>query len=124
MIVTKLQQNMLNQIFNIIPQNIINDIEFFSNLDNEYKNQEINNLYENMLFSPKIFKNKELWHGFWLRATGIDKNLYVNWLCGAVNNQYGKEGIIPHFKEAFPKEKYIPYSIAKADEVFKEIKGF
>lgn len=93
-------------------------IDFFKELDEQYKINAKNNrgVYDTTIFSPKHIINKK-WIGLWLKATGIDMDLYINWLyAGLTIKEYKEKTIEYWYKEAHPKEKYIPYSISKANE--------
>lgn len=110
--------NTLDTIFpNGIPNVIKTKIEFFKELDDEYKLYASNNRkHDGIMFSTQHIKNKN-WKGLWLHATGIDLDIYINWLCaGLMYKNYQENTLSYWYKEAHPKEKYIPYSIVTANE--------
>lgn len=114
-----LEYNKLKDIFkNEIPEDVENNIKFFQDIDIEYLLNAKNNrgAYDKIMFSPKHIINKE-WRGLWLHATGIDANLYMNWLyAGIVRKEYREYSLEYWYKQAHPKEKYVPYSIVMASK--------
>lgn len=106
-----------------IPQ-IKEIIDFFKKLDEEYKlyAENTSSILANnfLMFSPKFIKNKN-WRGFWYRATGRDTDLYIHWLISGLDKDT-YNSLIESYKEAHPREKYIPYSIIKANNTLLQIK--
>lgn len=108
----------------ICDDQILSLIEFFVKLDNEYKfnlKRLSNNVYsKKLLFNPNIINNN--WDGFWLRATGIDSDLFINWLySGLKYKNYQNKTLMYWYKKSHPNEKYVPYSIVKANDILKKI---
>lgn len=121
MILSPTQKSKLEILFpDEIPEIVKEHIMFFEELDNEYKlyaNNNRNN--DRIMFSLNHIKNKN-WRGLWLHATGADKNIYINWLySGYKYEDYREKSLLQVYKESYPNEKYIPYSIITADNDLK-----
>jgi hypothetical protein len=106
-----------------IPNEIINNLEFFIKLDEEFKENanKPHFLDPNFkMFSIKQIKNKN-WRGIWLRATGMDAKLYLNWLFAPMKyDKYQKRNLKYWYCKEHPNEKYIPNSIKKANEMLNK----
>jgi hypothetical protein len=107
--------NILMTNFNYIPDFVINNLNFFKQIDNEYTNNiKKKNISNKLMFNPKYI-NKQ-WRGLWLRATGMDEKLYANWLFAGIKFENKRYILKEWYKEAHPNEKYIPNSILRAQE--------
>lgn len=104
-----------------IPEDVQSHMEILKKLDSEYSLYAKNNRWQDgIMFSPKHIKDKS-WEGLWLHATGMDLDLYINWLFAGYKYPEYKNNTLMHFyKEAHPKEKYVPYSIILANEDLKK----
>lgn len=112
-----------NNIEQIVPEEVVRCLEFFIELDMEFPNH-INSLMKELesykLFSPKYFTDKK-WEGFWLKATGMDADIFINWLYSSITyDKYQIHDIEYWFLDSHPNEKYLPHSIKKANEIFKK----
>jgi len=120
--ISTMETSKLEYVLKISPR-LKKTVEFFEELDGQYKVNAFSNRNSDdiVMFSPKHIINKE-WIGLWLKATGMDLDLYLNWLyAGLTIPKYKTSTLEFWYKEAHPKEKYIPYSISKANKDLHEI---
>jgi hypothetical protein len=104
-------------------QEIRDNLEFFRKLDNEYPKYAKSNrtIYDYTIFKLSHIQDKN-WRGLWYKATGIDSQLYINWLYHGLTLEDSEKSIIELYKEAHPSEKYVPYSITLANQTLNNIK--
>lgn len=99
-------------ILKYVPKDIIEHIEFFANLDMEYTEY-----YPNP-FTPVT---KTGWRGFWLNSTGMDAELFRNWIYSAVKfDKYKTKTLEYWFHYVNPKIKKTPFAIKMADKIYQK----
>ncbi|SJZ57573.1 hypothetical protein [Selenihalanaerobacter shriftii] len=111
------------EILNHIPDEIVKNLEFFVKLDSEFKKYgekpQLNDP-EFKMFSINHIKDKS-WRGVWLKATGRDSTLYLNWLFAGIKREKYKEKSLNYwYRQVHPSEKYIPHSVIVAEKMFKK----
>lgn len=109
-----------NQIVNIfngtIPEHIKNNIMKYTRMDDEYLENAKKAREDDMrVLKLDNIKNTS-WHGYWNKATGNDKLLYMCYIITSMSdiNKDNKKEILDEYIKYHPKEKHIPQSILDA----------
>lgn len=109
-----------------ISTEFIRYIELFCQLDKEVVNYCIPEKQKHPLTkSKKKFRDTQ-WRGFWLKSTGNDFSLFINWIKSGIKYEKYKEKSLVHwFKEEWKKQpKDVPYCIKMADYIFHKYYGY
>jgi len=107
---------------NELKQDIIECINFFKNLDNEFNNKNKNKTIKLAWTKEnEKLKNKH-WEGFWLHASGFDLDLFLNWLEAGLKYEKYKTNTLEYwFKINHPSSNFVPYSITIANKMLKKV---
>lgn len=103
-----------------IPDDIMETIKLLSDLDIESV-EHVRPDFDPMKMSiwEKMVKNNK-WRGYWMNATGLDVELYINSLIGALKYPDDRKNrtIEKWFRDNNPNVRPVPYSITAADKDF------
>ena len=127
----KVEDDFLNKIkskLKIVPNELIDLVEFFAHLDYEFELlvPEKVIVLDYMLLTGRIKSpwsrcNDTEWRGYWLYASGLDKDLFLNWIKSALKYpQYQEHDLEYWFKKAHPRSRHIPYSVKTANKMLKK----
>jgi hypothetical protein len=95
-----------------VPEEMVEYIELFCQLDKEYKEHIINN---------SILRKDLNWRGFWIKATGGDFSIFIHWIKYGIKNPICKT---KNFNDTYLEEhlniKYIPYAVRVSQDIFQK----
>ena len=105
-----------------VPEEMVNFIELFCELDKEYKDRII--AYDSYPLHQPILKEDLKWRGFWLKVTGNDFSVFIHWIkTGIKDDTYKTQTFMDMFIKEHQKInnlKDIPYSVRCADQIFRK----
>lgn len=107
-----------------VPKDILDYIELFCQLDKEFKEFYGDINADVFVRSWKKIKHDIKWRGFWMRASGNDFSVFINWIKAGIKFEKYKKNTFEYWYLEEHKDvkglKYVPFSVKAAYEMFKK----